>query len=127
MSAITWKTKSVTKALQDLAMEAHDSAPDGTPLSKAQCLARLIWNKALGYKKMVVPKDGPPAEIEFPAEAWAINLVLDRLEGKLGPGVAEESAKTPIVDKVSDLAKRRINSLVVDGVTKPKKGPPPIE
>lgn len=103
--------KELTKFLRQLAMEADDLSPDGATITKAEKLAQILWKKALGFKEMVVA-DGGAREIVHAPEAWAIQLVYDRLEGKVGPTAVEEGGKLSAAERVSELARTRLNSFV---------------
>ncbi len=109
--------KELTRFLRALAMEAESLADDGTVVTKAHSLAQLLWRKALGYKAVEKTRHGVAEEVDHPPESWAIQLIYDRLEGKVAPVTTEEGGRLTTSERVSDLAKTRLNNLAVAGVT----------
>jgi len=114
--------KELTKYLRTLAMEAESIADDGTPITRAEALARALWTKALGGKKR--NRDG--TESELLPEAWAIQLIYERLEGKVANAATDESGKITTAEKVSELSRNRINSLSTVATGTKKSLPPKI-
>lgn len=115
-------TRKVTRYLRELATEAETISDDGTMLTKAEVLARLLWRKALGWTEQRRTKDDV-VEIIHQPESWAINLVYDRLEGRVPQQLTDESEIPTVAERVGDLAKARMNKLaqaVVDGDDTPK-------
>ncbi len=105
-----WSPKQLTRYLERLAEEAHTVADGGDTISKAEALAKLLWNKALGYREQVL-RDGNWTEVSHPPESWAIHLVYDRLEGRVdtsGKG-KDTSNEKPVHEKVAEIAKSRLN------------------
>lgn len=119
-----YDTRALTNKLRELAAEVHDMDPDGTMVTRGEALASLLWNKALGYKEQFIDDDGDKAEIIHPPEAWALQLVYDRLEGKTPVAIQEDSGKIKAKDKVGDLAKKQLNALAAAGPDLKSKGPP---
>ena len=122
-----YDTRALTDKLRELAAEVHNMDPDGTMVTRGEALATLLFNKALGYKERIIDDDGDEAEIVHPPEAWAINLVYDRLEGKTPVAIQEDTGKIKAKDKVGDLAKKQLNALAAasDPAAELKaKGPP---
>lgn len=119
-------TTEILRQLRLLSAEAEDIADDGTPITKAEKLARLLWKKALGSKEMRQTEKGM-VEVDCPPESWAILTIMDRLMGKVANAVEDASAKTTAADKVSALARDRINNMVGKKATPPKPLPPKIK
>lgn len=119
--------KELTRHLRDLAMEAETITDSGESLTKAQALAAALWKKALGWTENRKMDDGSYKEIVHAPEAWAIQLIYDRLEGKVAQSVDDGGDKPKIADRVSELAKKRVNSLAqaVVGQSAPKPPAPP--
>lgn len=124
MALPKYSGKELTKHLRSLAMEAEGLSPSGDMETKAATLARLIWKKALGYSEVRQTESGPK-EMSCPPEAWAIQLVWDRLEGKVASSEPESAGKLTAAERVTDLARSRINGLVSSVVTVPAKPLPP--
>jgi len=116
-------TKALTTSLRALSGQAIDIEPDGTPITRYEKLAKLIWDQALGYTEKVRDDEGNLKEIVHKPVAWAQQYVFERLEGKAIMAVAEEDGRIKAAEKVRDLAKDRINKLAgkMAGV---KSGPP---
>ena len=102
--------KFLSQALRALASEAHDIDGSDTK-SRAQCLAEFVWNSALGYKTKVIDKDGNLVDKEIGPQTWAINLVFDRIEGKVP--ISEDSVLegTSVASRVEEISKDNINDL----------------
>lgn len=116
--------KELTKHLRLLAMEAESVSDEGETITKAEALARLLWKKALGFAEMVM-KEGSPKEVKNPPEAWAIQLIYERLEGKVANTAPEEAGKITAAEKVSELARSRINNVLVGAAIPAVKPLPP--
>lgn len=118
--------RSVTKALRQLALEAHTVDEEGVTLTRAESMAKLLWEKALGSKKIKKDKQGHLVEVENPAEAWAIGVVYDRLEGKVAPVEPEPEmqGRATATEKVEALARDRVNGLLGPRPTGDKYQPP---
>jgi hypothetical protein len=98
----------------------------GETLTKAQVLARLIWKRALGYTEVECDKKtNEMREVKHPPEVWAIQLVYERLEGKVQQAAPPESSDRPTAaQRVSMLSAERINNLI--STAAPASGPPPL-
>jgi hypothetical protein len=79
-------------------------------MSKAEALARVTWKLALGY----VDGDGKYHE----PNPKFVDIVYDRLEGKVATDKDASPKKQPLSKKVDDQAKKRLNSMAEedDGV-----------
>jgi hypothetical protein len=96
----------LSKYLRCLALEIETVDEQGDPVTKAQALAMLVWKHALGFKD----RDDKGKESFHKPETWAIELLYNRIEGRIPIAVVEESGRS-LTEKVSDLGKARINSL----------------
>lgn len=122
-----WSPKQLTRYLERLAEEMHTVEDGGDPISKSEALARLLWNKALGYTEQVL-KDGSWMEVSHPPESWAIHLVYDRLEGRVNTTDKAKDTDTekPIHEKVAEIAKARLNAAAESAANATnRKGRPP--
>lgn len=106
-----WSPKQLTRHLERLAEEMHTVEDDGDPISKSEALAKLLWNKALGYTEQVL-KAGEWVEVSRPPESWAIHLIYDRLEGRVNTSDKGKGTDTekPVHEKVAEIAKARLNA-----------------
>ena len=100
----------LTKHLRALAVEAEDSDSSGTPITKAQKLATLVWKHALGFEE-IDPKTGTRAVVK--PQTWAIVLIYERLEGR-APVAMEGEKGGSLSDRVSDLGRMALNGLIDD-------------
>lgn len=123
MSLPRFTGKELTKHLRTLAMEAETLSDDGTLITKAEALARALWKKALGFTETVVRDKGPEEVIHTP-EAWAIQLIYERLEGKVANAAVDDGGKISAAERVSELSRNRINAYA--GATAPVKAPPKL-
>jgi len=97
----------LSKYLRSLALDAESMTPDGDVVTKAAKLAELVWKYALGFQELD-PKTGK--EHQTPPDWRAIELLYNRIEGKIPLAVVEDQGRS-LTEKVSDLGKARINSL----------------
>jgi len=116
--------KELSKHLRELAIEAETVTDSGDVITKAEALARLIWKKALGGPALVQTPEGLKEVINLP-ESWAIQLIYDRLEGKVAQSLPEEVGKRSAAEKVGELARSRLNELVGVTAAPVKKTLPP--
>lgn len=95
-----------------LGLEQYTVLPgDGTPITRFEHLARLIWNLALGYTEKDV-KSGK--EIIHKPDKSFIRMIYDRMEGKVPNAQVSSDKKASLADKISDQTKSRLNSLADD-------------
>ena len=94
----------LSKYLRALALDIESMSDDGDPITKAQKLADLVWKYALG-----ITDEKDPTKKAAPA-VWAIELLYNRIEGKIPLAVVEDQGRS-LTDKVSDLGKAKANSL----------------
>jgi len=82
-----------------VADSTEEDNPQPKLISKAEALARDIWDEALkcGDKKL---------RLEYR------KLVLDRIEGRAGIGVEEQKERRPIPKQISERGKNRLNQIV---------------
>lgn len=80
-------------------------------VSKAEALARKLWDKALG-RIIRYDEDGKMEILEGDLNLDCVKLLLERIEGKAAVGgEATESAKPTAADRVSEINRRRLNTL----------------
>lgn len=123
-------TRALTRHLHELGAEAHTVADDGTILTREEALARLLWDKALGWEEVTRDEDGNVKRIKHKPESWAIQYIYERREGKAAAATVEEDNRIRTSERVRELARDRLNRLAeaavnADGSSgKSAKGPP---
>ena len=125
-----YNSRDLTNHLRELAAEAHDWSEEDGAITKGEAMARLLWRKALGYTETTVDDEGNEKEVYHKPEAWAIQLVYERIEGKTPQAMEEDRGDKPKAkDHVRELAQSRLNDLAAKagaatGGDLKKKGPP---
>ena len=114
--------KLLSKFIREIASEEYDDpiikakGEEAVMVTKAEAIARHIWNVALGYVEEVgIYKDGVKTGVKLETnrpDKWAIGIIWDRMEGRVGqtdtkPG----SDKASLADKVSGLGAKRVNQI----------------
>lgn len=107
----------LSKYLRALALDVETMDDAGDPVTKAQALAALVWKHALGFEEADL--DNPDKKTLNKPAVWAIDLLYNRIEGKIPLAVVEDQGKS-LTDKVSDLGKARINALAADAAQVPQ-------
>jgi hypothetical protein len=113
----------LSKYLRSLALDMETVNDDGDPVTKAAALAKFVWQAALGYRT-VDPKNG--SVIVHEPDWRAIELLYNRIEGKIPVAVVEDQARS-LTEKVSDLGKARINSMAKAAAENAEAGVEPDE
>jgi hypothetical protein len=96
-------------AIEEVCIEDADTA-ENVVITKAEALARQIWDRALGVYKELDLKTG---KIKTPPPDKAmIQLIMDRMEGKVAdaPKTKDKDAES-IPDMISRKNKERLNKL----------------
>ena len=121
-----YNSRQITQHLRELAAEAQDWSEEDGVLTKGECLARLLWRKALGWEERTLDDEGAERIVKHPPEAWAIQLIYDRMEGKV-PQAAETEGdrRMTAASKVRELAASQVSSLAreITGGGPPKHRP----
>jgi len=85
-------------------------------VSKAEALARKLWDRAMGRRMRENPETGKMEITEGDIDLDCAKLLLERIEGKTGvSNDATDIAKPTAADKVSEVNKRRMNMLAEGG------------
>lgn len=100
----------LSKYLRMLALEIETLDAEGDPITKAEALAKLVWKHALGFEEPLNPDKPDEGKRINPPAVWAIDILYNRIEGKIPVAVVEEQGRS-LTEKVSDLGKAKINSL----------------
>ena len=115
--------KLLSKFIKEIASEICDDpvikakGEEAVMLTKAEAIARYIFKLALGYEESVDmfdkagKKTGIRPEVHRP-DKWAINMIWDRLEGRVGQADLKGSSdKASLADKVSEQGKKRLSQI----------------
>lgn len=125
MASLKVNPRALTKHLQKLGQEAHTVDNEGTPVTREEALAQLLWNMALGYTEKVLDNEGHWQQVIHKPVSWAMQYVYDRREGKVPQAIGEDEGRIKASDKVRELAKSRLNALALAAAGPAKsKGPP---
>ena len=80
--------------------------------SKAEALARQLWDLARVYTELkVIDPNEPPVEIVHPADHKMMALIIDRIEGRAATAVEDDSLRPSTAQKISEQGKKRISAL----------------
>jgi hypothetical protein len=113
----------LSKYLRSLALDCETINNAGDPVTNAAALAKFVWKAALGYKDVDI-KTG--AIIAHEPDWRAIELLYNRIEGRIPVAIVEENARS-LTEKVSDLGKARINSMAKAAAEDAEAGVEPDE
>lgn len=89
----------------------HEDEGQELLMTKAEALCRIIWRDAIGWTE--ITEDGK--HIAHKPDKNMIQLIYERMEGKAGTADEYKRKDTSISDKVSAVAKSRINKMVNNG------------
>lgn len=104
-------------AQEKIAVEVEEG--ESRMITKAEALARQIWQRALGRFKTVDPKTGKIASV--PPDKDMIHLIFDRSEGRVGSFEDESKKAESIPDKISRINKRHLNKLALESANEKEK------
>jgi hypothetical protein len=79
-------------------------------VTKAEALARMIWDRALGFEEKRMEKD-KEVTIEHPPDKFYVGILFDRIEGRAAPVSYGGKKQRTIADKVGEQSKKRINNI----------------
>jgi hypothetical protein len=124
MADLPVNAKALRAALKELASEVLTSETDNdgnvVALTRADALARLLWNRALGYTESYRDEAGRLCKKVHDPESWAMQYVFERIEGRAPQATVEAEAGVKAVDKVRELAKDRLNRIAATIAGPPK-------
>ena len=115
--------KLLSKFIKEIAGEICDDpvikvkGEEAVMLTKAEAIARYIWKVALGWEgtEDILDKSGKKIGIKpvkYWPDKWAINMIWDRLEGRVGAAdLKGGSDKASLADKVSEQGKKRLSQI----------------
>jgi hypothetical protein len=100
----------LTRFLKELAGTLSDRiGDDGRVVTKAEALALVIWERAIGYTET----DDDGGKVAHKPEPWAVALVYERLEGRCPTAQDVGTNKGTVGERISELSKIKINALSV--------------
>lgn len=94
-------------AQEKIAVEVSEG--EAVEVTKAEALARQIWDRALGAFKTVDMKTG--AIKHYAPDKDMIHILFDRMEGRVGTFEDEKKKAESIPNKISRKNKQRINKI----------------
>jgi len=112
------KKTSVTAFLKQLGNEITEKNELGEAVTRNYKLAETIWQKAIGGVEFD-PVSGD--KITKKPEPWAMRLVLDRCDGKLGSDSAEKGSSAGIGERIDDTKAKTLNAMAKDSARKNKE------
>ena len=77
--------------------------------TKAEALARRIWQDALGYAEQVKDTHGVLINLVHPPNRAAQSILFDRVEGRAPVSVNEGAEKMTAAEKVTEQGVKRIS------------------
>lgn len=129
-----FNNRELTNKLRELASEVHDVQLDeggeAVVTTKGEALGEMLFQKALGHTETVIEEDPdtPGRAVErkvvHKPEAWAIQLIYDRLEGKTPQALPEKDGGLTAAQKVRELAIARVNRMTAEATGEQIPGPP---
>jgi len=104
----------LSQFIRSIALEETEFVKDANGedrmTSKAEALARLIWQRALGFtEQKVINKI--LTDIEHSPDKMMINMIFDRAEGRAPLMGSDKKDRRTIADRVSEQGKKRINKI----------------
>ncbi|KKN53873.1 hypothetical protein LCGC14_0598320 [marine sediment metagenome] len=120
--------KLLSKFIREIASEEYDDpiikarGEEAVMVTKAEAIARHIWNVALGYVEEIdIYKDGVKVGVKLEThrpDKWAIGIIWDRMEGRVGQADAKSgNNKASLADKVSEQGKKRLSQIAKSSLT----------
>lgn len=119
------KGRALTLELRKLANEAHTMTDDGTPVTREQVLAQMIWRQALGWEELTRDENGNAVKKTHLPVAWCQQFLFERMEGKVPIATADLVTGPRAADRVRTLAKDRLNR-IAEVVSAPTAKPAPV-
>ena len=80
-------------------------------ITKAEALSRMIVKKALGYTETMEDAKGEDVEIVHQPDRTYVQIVFDRMEGRVPQSLTEGEEKMTAAEKVTEQGVGRINSV----------------
>ena len=105
-------TNILTGHIKRLGSESITIDDEGDPITRFAVLAKLVWDKALGYREEI-KLDGGEVEVTIhKPDRGFIGMIFDRTEGRVAPvAAADGKKKVSLADKISEQSRVRLNRL----------------
>lgn len=104
--------KLLTKKLCELAVDIIEIDPSTEKATtRAEKLAKIVWDHALGYTERTENKEGSVKEVKYKPAPWAITLLMDRIEGKVANAIEPGIDRPTLRNKLSSIGTKRINKI----------------
>lgn len=104
-----YSNKELSNHLRSLAAEIHDYSEEGEGVTRGEALAKLLWDKALGYTVKQIDDVGIETETHHEPASWALQMLFDRLEGKAPQAMEDTTDKITAAETVGTMAANRMN------------------
>ena len=114
----------ISKSLRAIGLEKTETTGELDPgdgktlmINKAEALARVIWKLALGWDEEVKITNAKTGQVKIvikhhAPDAKFVDIVYDRIEGRVAPDKESGFKKQPLSEKVGEQAKQRLNAMV---------------
>jgi hypothetical protein len=99
----------ITEYVRSIAEEKTENGPEESIITKAEKLARILWQRALG--------NGPPGidskgkMIRQSVDMAAVSMILDRVEGKVLSTEELQKKDESIPDRISRIGRDKVNKI----------------
>ena len=105
-------TNILTGHIKRLGSESVTIDDEGDPITRFAILAKLVWDKALGYREEIKLDDGEVEVTIHKPDKGFIGMIFDRVEGRVAPVAADDSKKkVSLADRIGEQSKVRLNRL----------------
>lgn len=94
---------------EETEMVADPKTGEDRMATKAEALARRIWQDALGWTETVINKDGEAVKLSHLPSRAAQTIVFDRIEGRAPASTGESAGKLTAAERVSEQSVKRIS------------------
>ncbi len=84
-------------------------------VTKAEALARNICKRALGYTENMEDAKGEDVEIVHQPDKTYVQIVFDRMEGRVPQSLTEGEEKMTAAEKVTKQGVNKINEVLAEG------------
>jgi hypothetical protein len=118
-----YNTRELTNHLRTFAADIEDTfindEGEAVLVTKAEMLAKRVWQAALGWVEEIVEETDVPGKtktkkVYHKPAAWAQQFIWERFEGKAPAALPDDQQGLSAADKVDELAKARVNQLTED-------------
>ncbi len=110
--------KILTQKLHDLARDVISSSLDegGAAVleTRAEKLAREVWNAALGIVYAKNEDDVEELKFVHKPQPWAVGIIFERLEGKIVPRARDNQSRPSLGTRIDEQQQLKVNSLTED-------------